>query len=126
MSRSSQGQVAVRQASVTRYSKLLDWWQSKPCVATDADAHVLTVRISDPYEVLPADSAGDGNALRHGYLTVKEAAEYADVCELTIRRAYRANQLKVQPVGERGIRIHMKDLLDWMARGGKTKLDVAA
>lgn len=58
-------------------------------------------------------------------LTVKEAAEKVGCHEETIRRAYQADQLAVQPFGSRGIRLHLADLMDWMARGMPTRAQAA-
>ena len=55
------------------------------------------------------------------FLPVHEAARLAGVHEETVRRAYRTRQLSAQRVGVRSIRIHPRDLRDWMADGMPTR-----
>ena len=55
------------------------------------------------------------------FLQVREAARLAGVHEETLRRAYRTRQLSAQRVGVRSIRIHPRDLRDWMADGMPTR-----
>ena len=54
-------------------------------------------------------------------LTVKEAARVVNCCEETIRRAYLTNQLKVERIGRRSVRIRVSDIQQWLARGGPTR-----
>ena len=55
------------------------------------------------------------------FLRVHDAARLAGVHEETLRRAYRTRQLSAQRVGVRSIRIHPRDLRDWMADGMPTR-----
>ena len=55
------------------------------------------------------------------FLHVHEAARLAGVHEETVRRAYRTRQLSAQRVGVRSIRIHPRDLRNWMAEGMPTR-----
>lgn len=54
-------------------------------------------------------------------LTVKEAARAVNCCEETLRRAYLTNQLKVERIGHRSVRIPVSELQNWLARGGPTR-----
>ena len=54
-------------------------------------------------------------------LTVKEAAQTCRCCEETIRRAYLTNQLRVERIGRRSVRIRVSDLQHWLSRGGPTR-----
>ena len=54
-------------------------------------------------------------------LTVREAAAYANCHEETIRRAYWAGHLKVQPFGSRNLRISEDDLHTWIKQGMQTR-----
>ena len=53
-------------------------------------------------------------------MTVKSAAIRIGCCEETIRRAYLAQQLQVERLGDRNIRIRPDELQAWLVRGGKT------
>lgn len=54
-------------------------------------------------------------------LTVKKAAEAVNCCQETIRRAYLSNQLKVERIGRRSVRIPVSELEEWLAKGGPTR-----
>ena len=54
-------------------------------------------------------------------LTVREAAELANCHEETIRRAYWAGHLKVQPLGSRNVRITEDALRAWIELGMQTR-----
>ena len=54
-------------------------------------------------------------------LTVQQAAECANCCPETIRRAYIAGHLKVQRFGTRNLRVFEHDLLTWMEQGMKIR-----
>jgi excisionase family DNA binding protein len=53
-------------------------------------------------------------------LTVEQAAAEVSCCEETIRRAYRAQNLKVLPFGRRNKRIRRAELHRWQDAGMKT------
>ena len=120
MTNENQPQAVCDQINRAALAFWLQPWRTQANCDEAEQCQSLAV-ISNPDEVLMG-RGGEGQR----YMTVKEAAQLAGVCELTIRRAYRANQLRVQPVGLRGIRISLLDLVDWMARGCRTNFEVAA
>jgi excisionase family DNA binding protein len=67
------------------------------------------------YDGGPSEVSGDQ------LLTVFEAATFARCNPETIRRAYLANHLRRVRLGARGVRIRLRDLLDWLEKGGKTR-----
>jgi excisionase family DNA binding protein len=87
-----------------------NWWSESSVLPTRTSA------VMSSWE----NSVSQGQQALSRLLTVKEAAEFANCCEETVRRAYIANQLAIIPFGGRGIRIHPEDLRDWVANGMPT------
>jgi excisionase family DNA binding protein len=78
------------------------------------------VRHEENGELAAMDAARHAAGDREPLMTVEEAWKFTKCHEESIRRAYRARQLRIVPFGARGVRIRRRDLEDWIASGMKT------
>jgi len=67
-------------------------------------------------------AAYESEGLPNRLLNAREVAKFVGCHEETVRRAYWRGLLRSQRFGVRGRRSHLKDVLDWIARGAPTRI----